>query len=289
MDHNDRIWHIVPSSSVSINYLAFLPLRTMLQKPCQCISNWNSVNVAKRELLHPSCSVSANVQLVGKVKHTLDNGNQLVKQDILFAYGNMGLSWGVFPLPPEQHTGTEEIQRVRNAGLRNCRRTQGRYQHHQDCRKLLGNRCSYKTCAAGSTFSPVNHDGKHINPFQTTCLVERCWSVLIWVCWASAHLAGEGRSALGTQLETGTLISFSECCAGWSSMDHLAEVGWLPAPCTALWQLLLTKKKRNHLPSTELFHLTILIVGKDTNSISLSFFPSLSRLIIKMSWDTLNN
>lgn len=214
-----------------------------------------------------------NVQLVSKVKHTLDNGNQLVKQDIFIAYGNTGLSWGVSPLFPGQNTRREvKTYRVRSAGLRNCRRTQGSYQHHQDCRKLLRNRCSYKTSAAGSTFSPVNHDCKHISLVQTTCLVERCWSTLIWVCWASSHLEGVSGSALGTQLETERLISFSECCAGWSSMNHLAEVGWLPDPCTALWQLLLTKEKRNHLPSTELFHLTILIVGKDTNSISF-FFP----------------
>lgn len=52
------------SSSVNINYLAFLPLMTMLGKPCQCISNWIVLNVAKRVVLkathrHPSCSVSA--------------------------------------------------------------------------------------------------------------------------------------------------------------------------------------------------------------------------------------
>lgn len=31
----------------------------------------------------------------------------------------------------------------------------------------------------------------------------------------------------------GDLISFPECCVGCSSMDHLTEADWLPAPYTA--------------------------------------------------------
>lgn len=145
------------------------------------------------------------------------------------------LSSKIFSLPMETwvwagvsllyyHSSTQEQRRyrVRNADLRNCRRTQESHQHHQDCRRLLGSWCLYKTCAAGSTFSPVNHDCKRISPVQTACLVERCWSTLIWVCWASTDLEGVGRSVLQTQLEPGRLRSFSldavqgeAACVAW--------------------------------------------------------------------------
>lgn len=184
----------------------------------------------------------------------------------------MGLSWGVSPLLPEQHTGTEETQGEK------CRPEK----LQEDTRKLstpprlLGNGCSYKTHAAGSAFSPVNHNCKHTRPAETACLARRCWSTLTWVCWASTHLEG-------VELETGKLwfLSLSPV------QGEAAQITGYQPHVQLLWQLLLTKEKRNHLLSTELFHLAILSGGKSTNSISL--FSSLSCLIIKTSWATLNN
>lgn len=42
-----RKWDLVLRCSININYLAFLPLMTMLWKPCQCINNLNSITIAK--------------------------------------------------------------------------------------------------------------------------------------------------------------------------------------------------------------------------------------------------
>lgn len=42
-----RKWDTVLRCSININYLAFFPLMTVLWKPCQCISNWNSITIAK--------------------------------------------------------------------------------------------------------------------------------------------------------------------------------------------------------------------------------------------------
>lgn len=94
---------------------------------------------------------------------------------------------------------------VRRAGLRNCRRAQERYQAHPDCRRLPGNWCSDKTCAAGYTFSPVNQDCEHTSPVQRACLWYRDAGLHQDCIWACAHLEGVGRSALGRLLEMGNL------------------------------------------------------------------------------------
>lgn len=127
----------------------------------------------------------------------------------------------------QSNTQEKRRYRVRSEGLRNCGRTQ---HHHQDCSSLLGNGGSYKTHAAGSTFSPVNHNCKHICLVQTAHLIEWCWPTLIWVCWASTHL--EVELPLGHSWKEGDLDFFLWMLCRVKHHGSFGRSG-LVTPCTA--------------------------------------------------------
>lgn len=184
---------------------------------------------------------------------------------------------------------------VRSAGLESCRRAEESYQINPDCRKLLGNWCLGKNCAAGYPFSPVNQDCECTSPIQSTCLWQRDADLRQCCVWVCTHLEAVGRCTLRRLLETGRFDLFPWVLCRMQQHGSLDRSRLVTSPIHSFSDNFCCASRRRIIsPPHKLLCLASLVVRKGTNSIRFCcccwfFFPRLSCSIIKMAQAVMNN